>query len=178
MKVHANSRDMVIAILFGAAAFISGFTIAMPLALATGIPILPGIIMPIIINIFFVNAALSSRMFGSATASAFEYGLLSIPFAILGPPYFLPKIMVITFPTVFLDILITLKRTALGCTIGGFICAFPVNFLMIVFLNLFGVPLIPGMMELLFPIQIILSAEGFIGGFLGWKIYCRLNPLV
>jgi len=178
MRIRANSRDIVTTILFGTAAFISGFTIAMPLALATGIPILPGIIMPIIINIFFVNAALSSKMFGAATASAFVYGLLSVPFAILGPPYFLPKIIVITFPTLFLDILIALKRTALGCAIGGFLCAFPVNFLMVVFLNLFGMPSIPEMMELLFPIQIILSAEGFVGGFLGWKIYCRLNPLV
>lgn len=168
MKVR-KTNVFSLAILSGVLAFISGFTVALPMAEISGVAILPGIIMPFLINLFFISTALISRSIGSATFASFLYGFLSIPFPILGPPGFIFKIAIITIPTFFLDIVIWLRPSIYGCLIGGLLGSIPVNVLMIALFALFGIPF-DFMLPLLLPIELLVAISGTSGALVAWKI--------
>lgn len=158
-----------ISTLAGVLAFISGFAVALPIAEISGIAILPGVIMPFVINLIFVSASLITDGVGVATLSSITYGIMSIPFPILGPPGFVFKILVITLPTILIDVMVRLRPSKWGSATAGLLGSLPVNPLMIIFFALFGIPF-EFMLPILIPLEVAVAVTGSFGGILAWRI--------
>lgn len=178
MKKGWTTTKLIAAGSFGALRLVLSLP-GVVLAAITGIPFLQGAINFPIIAIMFAITPLVIGEFGAVIVMALVVNILAIPLPLIGPPGFLPKIVVGVAYGIVADIVYALlKRNkklaaiAVGAVIDGF--APVIDFSMWSLLS------VPGAAEaarvFLSPIYIVIGFMfGGVFGYIAWFIYTKLR---
>jgi hypothetical protein len=95
---------------------------SIPISISTGIPGSGGAVSFIFAAIILVLTVFIIQDFWAATISCLVFGVLAIPFPFLGPPGFLPKIILVGLVGVIVDVLFLFlkkREKIVALTIGG-----------------------------------------------------------
>ncbi len=163
MKTRWNTAKLMAAGSLGVLRFLLTLT-SIPVSILTGIPGSGGAISFVFAAIILVLSVFIIQEFWAATISSLVFGVLAIPFPFLGPPGFVPKIILIGLVGVIVDILFFFfkkKEKVAALTIGGISQGILPPILM-GFLVLLG---IPGSEKIFESISIpLMVGGGLIGG--------------
>jgi len=145
----------------------------------TGIPFLSGAINFLSAGILYSITCLIIPKFGAATLMASIFSILAIPLPLMGPPGFLPKVILGAVYGLLADIVFLFlkkKKRLASVAIGSISSAFAP----IVSLGLgyyLGLPGAIDLIKMFFKLEIFISGAivGAIAGYLGWLIYSKIE---
>lgn len=144
-----------------------------------GIPAVGGVVTTFFGAIFFVLSCLVIKRFGAATITGFVYSIVALGLPVMGPPGFLPKIVIGALAGLVADILyVLLKRKEKVAVIGiGAISQITIAFANLGFGFLFSIPGIEKLAKLFLSVVTIsaLLIIGGIGGLIGYIIFNKLR---
>lgn len=155
------------------------FIIGASISAVIGILGAGGIISAIFSGILFAFCCLAIRRFGSATLTGFVFSICALPFPILGPSGFLPKILIGTSAGLAVDLIYFLfkKREKIAATIIGAGSAVLITFEFIGLTLLFSIPGAKKTAGLFFSTHaiFIFLLMGGIGGYIGYIVFNKLR---
>lgn len=177
-KISWNTTRLGAISALGVLLFIINALTGMLIVLATGIPAGGAVIMLFIVPMMLVLYAFLIPLFPSCTIASLVWGILALAVPILGPPGFLPKIIItIAFglgcdiPMFFLR-----KREKLATVISSWGSTYSgaiVN--AIIFILFLPSELIAKALPLFWPVMGLIVVFSPLGGLCGWKIFDKIR---
>lgn len=168
---------MVAVATFGTLMLLANLSTGTLIVLATGIPGSGGVVMFFLYTLLAVLARLVIGRFGAATLSSLVFGALGLAFPILGPPGFLPKLIVTLALGLLVDLsfALTPRRERWGSLLAGLLVGYAGLAMIALMFRVFLPELYPGFMRFFSIFLAINWAEGLLGGWLAWLFYRRIK---
>lgn len=143
-----------------------------------GIPLIGGVINIFIARTIEAITILVVKKFGAATLQNLVMGLLAIPFLLIGPPGFIPKIIIVLLNGLLIDTFFLLgknKKISVVTSIG--IASVLFGFYFVIVGKIFSIPGIDETARVFLSPLMILGTfiAGSISGYLGWLIFQKIK---
>jgi hypothetical protein len=179
MNTQWTLTKLIVAGSFGALILIVAL-LASGLVAVTGLPLTGGIIGALVEPMLQLLLAHIINLFGAVTIASFVLSILALPTPYIGPPGFLPKLVIIVVGGFLIDLMyLVLKRwdrRGASVIIGGVMRIYFL-FAIVGIGRIFNIPGIDQAAQVFTSPLLIIGAviEGVVGGYLGWAIYFRIK---
>lgn len=143
-----------------------------------GIPLIGGVINIFIARTIEAVTILVVKKFGAATLQNLVVGLLAIPFLLMGPPGFIPKLIIVLLNGLLIDILFLLgKNNKISVVISIGTASLLFGFYFVFIGKMFGMPGVEETARFFLSPLMMLGTfiAGSISGYFGWLIFQKIK---
>jgi len=176
-----NVRKLVFSGIMAVAYWAINLAVATPFAVTLG-PGSAGVIFFFLTPLLSVSYRRIVNEVGALVWLGIIESLLFLPTPSLGPPGFLPKIIIIMTGTVLMEIVyfVLRKKPMIAGVISGSVLSFLITLIMVIIFRLLEVPAGAFLLALAIPFLVLAAFEGALGGWAGETLYKRVEnrPLV
>lgn len=171
MKIIKDVRALTLCGGFGAISFVIMWSLGSILLIATGLPLVGGLVSSIINAFVLIIGILLVNRVGAATLISLTLTILAIPTVILGPPG-VYKILLGLYMGIVFELLLAIFRYKKWTFIFGlaftFAASVPMEYLLF---KLLGLPAAEKIKPMIFAIMVVYFVNGLLGSWLGLRFY-------